>query len=71
MDLENNEAESFLTRFRQSRPEATTFVIARVCMRNMAKGMIGDATFRSTMTKAASIPVPHASAPSVLGDAQP
>ena len=28
MDLENNEAESFLTRFRQLRPEATTFVIA-------------------------------------------
>jgi DNA-binding response OmpR family regulator len=28
MDLENGEATSFLTRFRESRPEATTFIIA-------------------------------------------
>ena len=28
MDLENGEAASFLTRFRESRPEATTFIIA-------------------------------------------
>jgi len=28
MDLENGEATSFLTRFREGRPEATTFIIA-------------------------------------------
>lgn len=40
MDLENKEAESFLIRFRQARPEATTFVIA---VRDPNKNMQVDA----------------------------
>lgn len=46
MDLEKNEAESFLTRFRQGRPEAKTFVIA---VRDPNKGGQIDASIVSAV----------------------
>lgn len=46
MDLENSEAASFLTRFREFRPEATTFIIA---VRDPKKDVQVDASMVSAV----------------------
>ena len=47
-DLANNDAESFISRFRQSRPEATTFIIA---VRDPNKDIQIDASVSAVLNK--------------------
>src|SRR5450755_4773654 len=48
MDLENGEAALFLTRFREGRPEATTFIIA---VRDPNKDVQGEAPVSAVLNK--------------------